>query len=148
MSSSAPVLAGEDFIACLVERSPSCVARTFTAEQLDAIRQTFAAGGYSAASVDAQQAVDTAKIEHPTSKAVRSSSTPPHDRRRPGRINNLYPTLVSLFRHPVVVIDAEQDEGDLRPTLGIATAVFVGLFVWIPVMIALSLAFLWLKGKI
>jgi hypothetical protein len=87
-------------------------------------------------------------MEHPMSETVPSASSPPYDRRRPGRINNLYPTLVSLFRQPAVVIDAEPDDDDLRPAVGIVTTVFVGLFVWVIVIIALSLAVLLLKDKI
>ena len=132
---------GHEFVNRLLEKSPPAVAQTFTTEQLEAIRQVFTAGGYSSAnSFDDHSQGAEGEEEEPGNLAVaRPVSPSPHDRRRPGRDNSLYPTLISLLRRPTSAVDDEPDHGDLRPAVGVALIVVLSLAFWIIVVIGILL---------
>jgi hypothetical protein len=141
MSSSISTQQGHQFVNRLLESSPAGVAQTFTTEQLEAIRQVFTAGGYSSAnsSDDHWQGPEVEEDEPGNLAVARPASPSPHDRRRPGRDNSLYPTLISLLRRPTSPIDAEPDHGDLRPAVGVVLIVVLSLAFWIIVVIAILL---------
>jgi hypothetical protein len=52
------------------------------------------------------------------------------DRRRPGRIESPSLALISLLRHPTVVIDTDADYHDLRPSEGIVRGVLLSVPLW------------------
>jgi hypothetical protein len=52
------------------------------------------------------------------------------DRRRPGRNEYPSPALISLLRHPTIVIDTEADDNGLSPSRGIALGVLLSIPLW------------------
>lgn len=55
---------------------------------------------------------------------------PPSDRRRPGRMNEVSPTLLPLLRDPVADSEAYDRDDDLRSSEGIAVSILLSAAPW------------------
>lgn len=113
------------------------MAQTFTAEQLETIKQVFTAPGYmSQGSPDDEwQQVEIEEVEPRTATAPQAVG----DRRRPGRSEYIHPTLISLLRHPTAATEADLDDDDIRPAQGLVTAVLLSLPILLLVGIVIGL---------
>jgi hypothetical protein len=126
---STATLPGQEFVTRLLESSPPGVARTFTAEQLEAIQQVFAEAGYTSQSTSDVEwwQGDVEEAGPRTSTASRAPHPSLGDRRRPGRSEYVHPTLISLLRRPTSAIEADLGDDDIRPAQGLATAILLSL---------------------
>ncbi len=120
------------------------MAQTFTAEQLETIKQVFIAAGYTSqsSSDDEWQQAGTDETKPLTHTAPPTAHASPGGRRRPGRSEYVHPTLISLLRRPTVAIEADLGDDDLRPAQGPVTAVLLSLPFWLLVGIVIVLLLL------
>jgi hypothetical protein len=60
------------------------------------------------------------------------------DRSRLDRIERPSPTLISILRHPTVVIDTDSDLHDLRASKGIVRGILLSLPIWVLFIVGIS----------
>ena len=62
-----------------------------------------------------------------------------NDRRRPGRVEHIHPSLIGLLRKPddgremqegAPILTTDMPANDLSPTMGVAAAAAIGLLMW------------------
>jgi|SRR5277367_943989 len=141
MSSRVSMPQQQDFIDRSMARMPPDVARTFTEEQIQAIRIVFDTRDHVSETwaTDMWQDDEVLENEHLPLEETGSTATPFRDRRRPGRVESIPSTLMSLLRRPTAVIDEGPFDGDLRPIQGIASAMVLSLAFWGLVLVGVVL---------